>query len=409
MVKTPDPLEPDAHENGNDQLPSNEAPHQRDPAIESRRGFFKQAALGIGGIAAFLSTGGEADAQIDINQADDETKKKRETVKKEQKVRKEKEETELAPIPKFALGRGWEALQEVLQHIAFREVGGRGAGAVQAMVTSGRVAGRTEGDLQNLTNAAESTTNTTPQEAEVERAVNRLKSRNSRDLYNARYCQEIYRDIGLVGDWVTFLLNKPGAALNPLHGNMYGRIITGWMSFQALSGWVTGDRQKTAREKSNEDKELLQERIDATAASAKLSIQVAGGADKKKESKEEIRLAEEQKRETERLKLEKAREDALAVKEAERKLEAERHTNALNELDAQAVIAKEAEDRQRQADKERQDSEAIATQETAQFLQRRQTLQTLEGAGDPDDPANYSSLGFSADRIQQLIDASKNV
>ena len=286
MVHTPDPLESNGHESSNDTLRNSEAHHKRDPAIESRRGFFKQAALGIGGVAAFLSTGGKADAQVDINQADDETKKKIETIKEEQKVRKEKEETELAPIPKFALERGWEALQEVLQHIAFREGGGRGTGAIQAMATSGIVARRTESELQNLTKAAESDSNTTPQEAEVERAVNRLKARNSKDLYNARYYQEIYRDIGLVGDWVTFLMNKPGTALNPLHGNMYGRIITGWMSFKSLSGWVTGDRQKSAREKSNADKELLQERIDASAASAKLAIQVAGGADKKRKQQQ---------------------------------------------------------------------------------------------------------------------------
>lgn len=98
---------------------------------------------------------------------------------------------------------------------------------------------------------------------------------------------------------------------------------------------------------------------------------------------------EEEKRETERLKQEKVLKDALAVKEAERILEAQRHENVLKE------------------DQERYDREAIAAQETAMFLSRRRTLQTLQGIGNPDDPANYESLGFSEERIQQLIDASK--
>ena len=70
----------DTGEQSSDVLDNNSAPG-RNPAIESRRGFFKQAALGIGGVAAFLSTGGKADAQVDINQADDETTQKRERMK----------------------------------------------------------------------------------------------------------------------------------------------------------------------------------------------------------------------------------------------------------------------------------------------------------------------------------------
>lgn len=90
----------DTGEQGSDALDKNSAP-QRNPAVESRRGFFRQAALGIGGVAAFLSTGGEADAQIDVNQADDETTQKRERMEQlkaslDDEIAAQKEEEEKA-------------------------------------------------------------------------------------------------------------------------------------------------------------------------------------------------------------------------------------------------------------------------------------------------------------------------
>lgn len=291
-------------------------------SVETRRSFLRKASASLlAGGASMMGIGNkEVQGQITDEQLDDpETQQRLKEIEKMQEERGvETDGSSAGTAPGFVVEKLWEALQELGYNQGFRNIGGRGLGALAANNRRGAIIKKVEGELDNITANAKSENHTTSPPEAVDAALKRMKSVSKNELKSARYAQQVMMDIATVMDWMYLLYGRNENLINPLHGKPYARLALLSKDLKGLSGWLDGSKLKAADEAFKEDREKIDEEIEPETVAAKEAIKTANESKAKTEKRGEKESEESKKNE----KSEKEKNEAmekLAAAEAREK------------------------------------------------------------------------------------------